>query len=390
MFHTAHPDEIKKGLITDVYFTHTTKILREKNKDSLATAEICLKSTPRGWSFGILAGIEEAVTLLQGLPIDVWAMPEGALFQPEQPVFLISGKYLDYAIYETALLGLLCQASGIATKAARCKKAAAERTVLSFGARRMHPSLAPMIERNAFIGGCDGVSVVKSGELIKESPQGTIPHALVLLFGDTLKAVRAFDEVIDPQTKRIALIDTFSDEKVEAVRIAEELGDVLYGVRLDTASSRKGNMVKILQEIRWELDLRGYKDIKLFVSGGLDEEEIAVLNEAADGYGVGTAISNAPVVDYSMDIVEIDGKPIAKKGKKSGRKQVLFCRSCYRSQVVPDLVENASCPLCGKPAEGLLKPLLVKGECVVDLPTPQQIRQYVLNQIDQKSSGTTG
>jgi nicotinate phosphoribosyltransferase len=247
-----------------------------------------------------------------------------------------------------------------------------------------------MIERNAFIGGCDGVSVIKSGDLINESPQGTIPHALVILFGDTLEAVRAFDEVIEPQTKRIALIDTFSDEKVEAVRIAEELGEVLYGVRLDTASSRKGNMVKILQEIRWELDLRGYKDIKLFVSGGLDEEEIAVLNEAADGYGVGTAISNAPVVDYSMDIVEIDGNPIAKKGKKSGRKQVLFCQSCRQSQVVPGLNGDASCPLCGKTTEGLLKPLLVKGKCVVDLPTPQQIRQYVLDQLDWELPIATG
>jgi nicotinate phosphoribosyltransferase len=316
-------------------------------------------------------------------------MPEGTLFQLEQPVLTITGKYLDYAIYETALLGLLCQASGVATKAAKCKKAAAGRTVLSFGVRRMHPALAPMIERNAFIGGCDGVSVISSGELIHESPRGTIPHSLVLLFGDTVEAFRAFDEVIDPQTKRIALIDTFSDEKVEALRIAEAFGDVIYGLRLDTASSRKGNMVKILQEIRWELDLRGYKHIKLFVSGGLDEEQIAVLNEAADGYGVGTVISNAPVIDYSMDIVEIAKKPIAKKGKKSGKKQVVRCKNCHQSRVIPYSTEENACPLCGDLAEGLLKPLLVNGKCVVDLPTPQQIRQYVLNQI-RAEPGATG
>ncbi len=388
MFHTACPDEIKKGRITDVYFTHTTKILRQKNKDAHATAEICLKNTPPGWSFGVLAGVEEAVTLLEGLPVDVWAMEEGTVFQPDQPVLTISGKYLDYAVYETPLLGLLCQASGIATKAARCKKAAQERTVLSFGARRMHPVMAPMIERNAFIGGCDGVSVVSSAELINESPRGTIPHTLVLLFGGTLEAVRAFDEVIDPQTKRIALIDTFTDEKVEAVRVAEAMGDTLYGIRLDTPSSRRGDMVKILKEVRWELDLRGFEHIKLFVSGGLDEEDIIILNEAADGYGVGTAISNAPVIDYSMDIVEIDGKPVAKKGKKSGRKQVFFCPSCHQSRVMPASGEGTiNCPACGNPTEGMLKPLLDNGKCVVSLPNPQQIRQYVLDQINRVDPG---
>jgi nicotinate phosphoribosyltransferase len=144
-------------------------------------------------------------------------------------------------------------------------------------------------------------------------------------------------------------------------------------------------MVKILQEIRWELDLRGHKEIKLFVSGGLDEEEITILNEAADGYGVGTAISNAPVIDYSMDIIEIDDKPIAKKGKKSGKKQVLCCRSCHQSWVIPASEEKTTCPFCSGPTEGLLKPLLVKGECVIDLLAPQQIRQYVLDQIEKLS-----
>lgn len=385
MFHVAHQNEIKQGRITDVYFTRTVEILRKKNINLEATAEICFKSTPRDWQFGVLAGIEEAAALLEGLPVNVWAMPEGTLFQPGQPVLTINGKYLDYAIYETALLGLLCQASGIATKAAHCKKAAAGRPVLSFGARRMHPALAPMIERNAFIGGCDGVSIIKSGEFIHESPQGTIPHALVLLFGDTLKAVRAFDEVIDSQVKRIALVDTFGDEKVEAVHVAEKREKTLYNIRADTPASRRGDMVKILQEIRWELDLRGHKEIKLFVSGGLDEKEILELNEVADGYGVGTAISNAPVIDYSMDIVEISGKPIAKKGKKSGKKQVLRCPVCHREQILYASCEETACPSCGNSTEKLLKPLIIGGKYAIDLPDPHQIRQYVLDQTGKYS-----
>src|SRR5438034_11729273 len=110
--------------------------------------------------------------LLEGVPVTVRAMDEGTLFGPYQPVLTLDGTYVEWARYETALLGLICQASGIATKAARCKKAAGERQVISFGARRMHPTIAPMIERNAFIGGCDGVAVTKSAELIDADPMG--------------------------------------------------------------------------------------------------------------------------------------------------------------------------------------------------------------------------
>jgi len=113
----------------------------------------------QGAGYRVLAGVEEVATLLRDLPVTVRAFPEGAIFGGMQPVLTIEGRYVDYAQYETALLGLVCQASGVATKAARCKKAAGERPVVSFGARRMHPALAPMIERNAYLGGCDGVAV---------------------------------------------------------------------------------------------------------------------------------------------------------------------------------------------------------------------------------------
>jgi nicotinate phosphoribosyltransferase len=153
-FHIASERDIKAGEVSDVYFARTVQILRAKGINKRVKAEIRLKSFPQAdWSFGILAGIEEAATLLEGLPVDVWAMDEGTMFAPHEPVLMIEGAYLDWAEFETALLGFLCQASGIATKAARCKRAAGERQVISFGARRMHPALAPMIERNAFVGG---------------------------------------------------------------------------------------------------------------------------------------------------------------------------------------------------------------------------------------------
>ena len=182
-FHTAPDADIKRGEVSDVYFARTVQILTHRGDKKRVKAEIYLKSLPEDWRWGILAGVEEAAALLEGVAVDVWAMEEGTVFEPYQPVLRIGGTYVEWAQYETALLGLLCQASGIATKAARCKKAAGDRQVISFGARRMHPALAPMIERNAFVGGCDGVAVTKSAELIDADPTGTIPHALVLMIG---------------------------------------------------------------------------------------------------------------------------------------------------------------------------------------------------------------
>ncbi|GAH34014.1 unnamed protein product, partial [marine sediment metagenome] len=139
---------------------------------------------PEGYRWGILAGIEETIKLLSDIDkISIRCMPEGMVFKDFQPVMVIEGKYLDFGIYETAILGFLCQASGIATKAARCKLAAGDKLIYSFGARRMHPAITPMVERSAFIGGADGVSTTLGAELIRQEPVGTIPHSLILIMG---------------------------------------------------------------------------------------------------------------------------------------------------------------------------------------------------------------
>lgn len=380
-FQTASDAEIKSGEVSDVYFARTVEILTRRNDRKRVMAEIYLKSLPEDWQWGILAGIQEAAALLEGVPVNVRAMDEGAVFEPYQPVMVIEGMYVEWAQYETALLGLLCQASGIATKAARCKKAAGERQVISFGARRMHPTLAPMIERNAFIGGCDGVAVTKSAELIDADPMGTIPHSLVLMVGDTVEALRAFHEIIDPKVRRVALIDTLQDEKFEALRVAEALGKDLYAVRLDTPSSRRGDFFRILEEVRWELDLRGYQHVKLIASGGVDEYEIVRLNPVADAYGVGTSIANAPVLNFALDIMEIEGTPVAKRGKWSGAKEVFRCRGCRTTVVVPAAKAPPPCPCGGAGWDPLLKPLMRNGRIVRDLPPPRTIREFVLEQL---------
>ena len=384
LFHTASDADIKSGSVSDVYFSRTVQILTARGDRKRVKAEVYVKSLPDDWRWGVLAGIEEVASLMEGINVDVTAMDEGTMFEPYLPVMVVEGVYVDWAQYETALLGLLCQASGIATKAARCKKVAGDRQVISFGARRMHPTLAPMIERNAFIGGCDGVAVTKSAELIDADPTGTIPHSLVLMVGDTVEALRAFDEVIDPKVRRVALIDTLQDEKFEAIRVAEALGDNLYAVRLDTPSSRRGDFFRILQEVRWELDLRGFNHVRLVASGGIDEYQIPALNAVVDSYGIGTSLANAPVLNFALDIMEIEGKAMAKRGKWSGAKDVYRCRGCRANLVVPAGRAPEACA-CGGTWENLLKPLVRGGRIVRDLPPPRTIREHVLDQLGEVS-----
>ena len=380
MFHTADPKDVIDGNITDVYFERTLKILKAKKINPVVKAEFIAKSLPENWPWAIFAGLEEAIYLMKHLSIKVRAMKEGTVFYPYEPVMEIEGRYQDFCVYETAILGLICQASGVATKAARFKKLAGDRVVISFGARRMHPILAPMIERNAYIGGCDGVSVIKSGEIIGEDPMGTMPHALIICMGSTVDAIKAYDEVLEPKLKRVALIDTFLDEKFECLNVAEALGEKLFAVRFDTPSSRRGNFYRILEECRWELDMRGYKHIKFYVSGGIKEEDVPELNPVVDGYGIGTSISNAPVVDYAMDIMEVEGKPQAKRGKWSGSKRVLRCPGCGKRKIVPNDKDNHVC-LCGKRFEDILIPVLDKGKQIIKLEPPSKLRKMVLENI---------
>jgi nicotinate phosphoribosyltransferase len=374
-------EEIRRGDTTDVYFRRTMEVLRRVGKDRVPVkAEGFVKRFPEGYEYGILAGMDEMLSLFSGREVDIRAMEEGTLFHTEEPVLSIEGPYGAFCEMETAMLGLLCQASGVATKAARVKRLAGDRAVLSFGARRMHPALSTVIDRNAFIGGVDAVSVLRSAEYLGEAPSGTMPHALILVMGDTAAALRAFDEAVDPSAPRVCLIDTLQDEKFEAVRAAQALGKKLSAVRLDTPSSRRGNFRKLIEEVRWELDLRGFGHVRILASGGLGEEELKEIVDVADGFGIGTCISNAPTIDFALDIVEVEGAPFAKRGKRSGGKQVFRCPSCGLRKVVPETAAAPRCA-CGVEMEGLLLPAMRGGKVLAACRTPRELRKRVLDQV---------
>jgi len=385
-FYYANEEDIKNGKTTDVYFIRTIEILKNENVHRNVVAEVTTQDKQYPWI--VFTGLEEVLYLFKGKNVDIRSIPEGTIFRSRDqkgipvPVLSIEGDYVNFAIYETPMLGLICQASGISTKAARFKKLIGNKTLFSFGVRRMHPALAPMIDRYSYIGGCDYVSSIIGAENLGLEPRGTMPHALILVLGEDL-AWKKFDEDIDPNVPRIALVDTFCDEKFSSVRAAEIIKD-LNGVRLDTPSSRRGDFAHIIREVRWELDLRGYKNVSIVVSGGIKEENVKELIEAgADSFGVGTTISSASTIDYAMDIVEIDGKPMAKKGKFSGKKDVYRCENCLEYKVVPSGHEAPVCDKCGGKMVKIMDYVMKNGEIVKELPDPKEIRNYVLNQLER-------
>lgn len=316
---SATPEEVVAGWTTDVYFVKTREILAGLGlADTPVVAEIFARRE------GVLAGVEECRRLLAQVPAElkVWALSEGETFSSKEVVMRIEGPYTAFGIYETALLGILASSSGWATAARIVKEAAGGKPIYSFGARHVHPAVAPVLERAAIVGGADGAACIMAAKLAGQEPVGTVPHALFLIVGDSVETARAYHAIMPPGEPRTILVDTFKDEAEESLRLAEALGEALQGVRLDTPSERGGVTPELVREVRYRLDQAGYRHVRIFISGGLTPERIRLLAEAgADAFGVGSFISAAQPIDMTMDLKEVAGRPIAKRGRLPGRQE---------------------------------------------------------------------
>lgn len=312
--YSATHDEIRSGATADVYFVRTQEILEREGKSvTTVTAEI-FPSRP-----GIVAGTLECLELLKGLPLEIWGLDEGEPFAEKDTILRITGPYSLFGPYETALLGILASSSAWATAARECREAAGGAPFYCFGARHIHPAVAPVMERAAVVGGAAGASCILGAKLAGKEPVGTIPHALVLIMGDTVKTAVAYNTYMPKDAPRTILVDTFHDEAEEALRVAEALGKDMGGVRLDTPAERGGVTEGLVREVRARLDQAGFRHVRIFVSGGLNPERIARLAAAgADAFGVGSYISAARPIDMTMDIKAIEGRPVAKRGRIPG------------------------------------------------------------------------
>ena len=317
--------DVLSGETADVYFERTRRILAAERIDPVVTMEIFPRED------AMLCGAEEALAYLREIlgngkrfdpPPVVESLRDGDLVSRKEVVMRITARYSAFGLYETALLGILSQSTGWATAARRIVDLADPIPVIGFGARHVHPSVADQMDYASVVGGCIGASTPAGARLAGLAPTGTMPHALILIFGDTVRALEAFDRHIDPDVPRIALVDTFKDEAEESLRVADALGERLWGVRLDTPSERGRVTADLVKEVRARLDQAGHRHVKIVVSGGLDPERITYFKEAGapvDSFAVGSAISDASPIDFTGDLKEIDGRPIAKRGRIPGR-----------------------------------------------------------------------
>lgn len=307
------------GDTADVYLQRTLTILRNESINPIVTMEFFPRSD------GVFCGIREVRALLaKVLPetgSEVWALEEGEVLEAGEVALRIKAPYSSFGLYETTICGVLASCTGWATAARECVEAAQGVPVVASAARHVHPNVSANIDYSAVIGGCASCSTVMGARLAGVTPSGNMPHALPLIMGDAVKAIQSFDRHMPQEVPRIALVDTFNDEAEEALNVSQALRERLRGVRLDTPAERGGVTSDLVKEVRARLDLAGFRHVEIFVSGGFTPDRIRQFVQSGApvaGFAVGSYISSVPPNDFTADIHEVDGRPMAKRGRTPG------------------------------------------------------------------------
>ena len=310
---------VLSGLTADQEVHRALTILRNEGINHEVVVEFTAERA------GIFCGINEVKTLLkQVLPEtgrEVWALDEGDSVGSGEVGLRVRAPYASFGLFETAMLGTLASCTGWATAASECVDASDGIPVVAYGARHIHPEVVGVMDYSAVVGRCSSSSSVIGQQLHGLTPSGTMPHSLVLLMGDTVSSIMAFDKHMPPEVPRVALVDTFKDESDEALEVAKALREKLRGIRLDTPKERGGVTPELVHEIRSRLDQRGHTQVDIYVSGGITPERIrnfVELKAPVSVFAVGHYIAAAPPIPLTADIKEIEGRSVAKRGRIPG------------------------------------------------------------------------
>ncbi|MDQ0203656.1 nicotinate phosphoribosyltransferase [Pectinatus haikarae] len=325
-------EKIKKGLYSDIYFLRTQAILEQGGINSHVTVQVFQRD------YAMLCGIDEAIALIKRCSynpkeLKIRALHDGDMIAPWETIMTIEGNLADFIHLETVYLGTLARRTKIATNCHRAVEAANGKPVLFFPSRFDEYTVQEGDGYAAKVGGMSNVSTPANAMCWGIEAAGTIPHALIAAFGgDTLAATKAFDKYMDPEISRIALVDFNNDCVNTSLALARELGDKLEGVRLDTSDkmvdvSLIGQMghfkptgvnEQLVRNVREALDREGFGHVKIIVSGGFNPERIHLFEQngvPVDIYAVGSSIF-ATNVDFTADVVLLDGKSCAKAGRQ--------------------------------------------------------------------------
>lgn len=324
-------DEIRQGSYTDKYFERTREVLRADAHSPRVVMQVSGK-TP-----GFLSGIDESIAILKLCAEDwsaltVHALYEGDEFEAWDTVMTVEGPYECFAHLETLYLGVLGRRTRICTNTRHLVEAARPKPVLFFGARQDYWGAQPGDGYAAYMGGATSVSTDAQGSLFSGAGIGTVPHALIAVYGgNTVRATQAFAAHLQ-SVDIIALVDYENDCVRTSIEVARAMDGRLWGVRLDTSENLvdlsvlpqmgmfrpTGVNPQLVWNVRNALDAEGFGEVKIVVSGGLNAARVRGFEEEqapVDIYAIGTSIIHDGRFDFTSDIVMVDGMPQAKVGR---------------------------------------------------------------------------
>lgn len=384
-------------------------------ENDISTFELFVRKLPENRNFLIFAGLEQVIHYIQNarftprvieylkgrdmlknidnsffdeyLPnfefnLDVWAMPEGTVFFPNEPLVRVTGPTFQAQLLETYIISVINYQTIVASKAARIRKAAKDKLVLEFGTRRAHsPQAGIYAARASYIGGFDGTSNVVSDLELGIEASGTMAHSFVEKFGE-MESFEIFYKYFGENT--INLIDTYNIK--EGTLKSTKFGNNILGVRIDS-----GDLAKETKRVRRILDENGCDEVQIVLSSNLDEykiKEILDKGAPADAFGVGTELvtsSDAPKLSAVYKLMENNGEPKIKisEGKKTypGRKQlyrIFDVNGKYKEDLL--MLEDEKPPNNAYP---LLVPIMKSGRLIYDLPNLNEIKNYCYDNIER-------
>jgi nicotinate phosphoribosyltransferase len=322
--------KIKSGWYSDKYFVRTKHVLDLDDNHACVLMQVfCRKDA-------VVCGLDEAIAILRlcadrPKELVIRALYDGDEVRAGETVMTIEGDYSTFAHLETVYLGVIARPTAVATAVKKVVKAAQGRQVLFFPARFDHYRVQTTDGYAAFISGALGVSTDAQGKWWGEKGLGTVPHGLIAAYGgDTVKAALALDKYVPKDIQRVVLVDFENDCVGTSLKVAKALGRRLWGVRLDTAADVRDISVKgrgkdsygvcpeLVFKTRKALDKDGFRYVKIIVSSGFTPEKIKRfidLKVPFDAVGVGSSLFREKI-DFTADVVKVNGKPCAKVGRK--------------------------------------------------------------------------
>ena len=325
-------EKMRAGYYSDKYFTRARDVLVTDDAHPRVLMQVFGKAS------AFLGGVDEAIAILklcaaEWSDLEVRALFDGDAVEPWETVLTIEGPYDAFAHLETLYLGVLSRRTRVGTNTRRVVEAARPKEIMFFPARHDHWLVQTGDGYAAHIAGAIGVSTDAQASWWGSEGIGTVPHALIAAYGgDTVLATRKFADHVGPDVRLVTLVDFENDCVRTSLEVAEALGQRLYGVRLDTSEMLVDTSVlpqmgrfrptgvcpQLVWNVRTALDARGFKSVRIIVSGGFTVEKITEferLGVPVDAYGVGSSLFQGRF-DFTADVVQREGQRCAKVGRE--------------------------------------------------------------------------